>query len=74
MLQQLTEEDVQKVSREVAKITAISGGAGRERPRRVPPHVRRPATTWPAAASTTRASCCMRAFDPGSRPSGCSTG
>ena len=30
LLQQLSEEDVQKVSREVAKITAISERAGRE--------------------------------------------
>ena len=57
LLQQLSEDDVQKVSREVAKITAISAEQAEVRARTSSTRSPRPATTWRAAASIMPASC-----------------
>ena len=57
LLQQLSEEDVQKVSREVARITAISSEQAESVCSTSSTTSRRPAITWRAAASNTPASC-----------------
>ena len=57
MLQQLDEEEVQTVSREVARITSISTEQAESRARRVPPDVDGARLRRSRAASTTPASC-----------------